>query len=193
MPKKVKGRYIYARAHIERVLLDVVVVLVVGGGAAAPEAVLAEAVVVAALALVAQTGERVATASLARHRVIHCSTHTDTQLLARWPGTLSRILSGTQREAQTVLGVYLKLSCSRVTSASSALMVLDDYALYKSTHSLTHKTCFNKAILKQQTLPPTRLARWTHLVRRRLRQDATNTMQHSTSTTYTHIRLTRDR
>ena len=61
----------------------------VGGGAAAPEAVLAEAVVVAALALVAQTGERVATASLARHRVIHCPTHTDTQLLARWPGTLS--------------------------------------------------------------------------------------------------------
>jgi len=29
-------------------------------------------------------------------------------------------------------------SCLRVTSASSALGVLDDYALYKSTHSLTH-------------------------------------------------------
>jgi len=29
-------------------------------------------------------------------------------------------------------------SCFRVTSASSALGVLDDYALYKSTHSLTH-------------------------------------------------------
>ena len=36
------------------------------------------------------------------------------------------------------LGVYLKRICSRVTSASSALGVLDDYALYKSTHSLTH-------------------------------------------------------
>jgi len=36
------------------------------------------------------------------------------------------------------LGVYLKRTCSRVTSASSALGVLDDYALYKSTHSLTH-------------------------------------------------------
>jgi len=30
------------------------------------------------------------------------------QLLARWPGTHSRILSGIQRAAQTVLGVYLE-------------------------------------------------------------------------------------
>ena len=60
------------------------------------------------------------------------------QLLARWSGTHSRILSGIHRAAQTVLGVYLKRTCSRVTSASSALGVLDDYALYKSTHSLTH-------------------------------------------------------
>ena len=60
------------------------------------------------------------------------------QLLARWPGTHSRILSGIRRAAQTVLGVYLKRTCSRVTSASSALGVLNDYALYKSTHSLTH-------------------------------------------------------
>jgi len=62
------------------------------------------------------------------------------QLLARtvrWPGTHSRILSGIQRATQTVLGVYLKRTCSRVTSASSALGVLNDYALYKSTHSLT--------------------------------------------------------
>ena len=51
--------------------------------------------------------------------------------------THSRILSGIQRAAQTVLGVYLKRTCSRVTSASSALGVLNDYALYKSTHSLT--------------------------------------------------------
>ena len=56
---------------------------------------------------------------------------------AQWPGTHSRILSGIQRAAQTVLGVYLKRTCSRVTSASSALGVLNDYALYKSTHSLT--------------------------------------------------------
>ena len=60
------------------------------------------------------------------------------QLLARWPGTHSRVLSGIQRAAQTVLGVYLERTCSRVTSASSALAVLDDYALYKSTHSLSH-------------------------------------------------------
>ena len=45
-----------------------------------------------------------------------------------------------QRTAQTVLGIYLKLTCSRVTSASSALGVLDDYALYKSTHAITHDT-----------------------------------------------------
>ena len=60
------------------------------------------------------------------------------QLLARWPGTLSLTLSGIRRAAQTVLGVYLKRTGSRVTSASSALGVLNDYALYKSTHSLTH-------------------------------------------------------
>ena len=48
-------------------------------------------------------------------------------------GTLSRILSRIQRALQTVLGVYLKRTCSRVTSASSALGVLNDYALYKST------------------------------------------------------------
>ena len=29
-------------------------------------------------------------------------------------------------------------ACSRVTSASRALGVISDYALYKSTHSLTH-------------------------------------------------------
>ena len=40
--------------------------------------------------------------------------------------------------AQTVLGVYLKRTCSRVTIASSALGVLNDYALCKSTHTLTH-------------------------------------------------------
>jgi len=38
--------------------------------------------------------------------------------------------------AQTVLGVYLKCTCSRDTSASSASGVLNDSVLYKSTHSL---------------------------------------------------------
>jgi len=46
-------------------------------------------------------------------------------------GTHSRILSAIQRAAQTVLGVYLKRTCSRVTSASSALGVFDDHALYR--------------------------------------------------------------
>ena len=60
------------------------------------------------------------------------------QLLARWPGTHSRILSWLQRAAQTVLDAYLECTCLRLTSASSALGVLTDYALYKPTHSLTH-------------------------------------------------------
>ena len=60
------------------------------------------------------------------------------RLLTRWPGTHSRILSEIQRAARTVLEVYLKRTCSRVTSASSALGVLNDYALYKSTHSLSY-------------------------------------------------------
>jgi len=34
------------------------------------------------------------------------------------------------------LGIYLKRTCSRDTSALSALGVLNDYALYKSTYSL---------------------------------------------------------
>jgi len=42
-----------------------------------------------------------------------------------------------------VLGVYLKHTCSRITSASSALGVLNDYALYKSTHSVTHWLAVN--------------------------------------------------
>ena len=60
------------------------------------------------------------------------------QLLVRRPGTLSQILSGIQRAAQTVLGIYLKHTCSGDTRASSALVVLNNDALYKSMHSLTH-------------------------------------------------------
>jgi len=63
------------------------------------------------------------------------------QLLVRLPGTHSRILFGIQRAAQTVLGVYLKRTCSHVTSASSTLGVFNDYVLYKCTHSLTHSHC----------------------------------------------------
>ena len=44
------------------------------------------------------------------------------QLLARWPGNRSRILSTIQRATETVLGVYLKRTCSRVTTGSSALV-----------------------------------------------------------------------
>ena len=57
----------------------------------------------------------------------------------RWPGTHSRILSGIQRATQTVLGVYLKRTCSRVTSASSATAVLNDGRLCTiQIHTLTH-------------------------------------------------------
>jgi len=45
--------------------------------------------------------------------------------------------SGSNEQHRLYLGVYLKRTCSRVTSASSALGVLNDYALCKSTHSLT--------------------------------------------------------
>ena len=58
------------------------------------------------------------------------------RLLARWPGTHSRILSGIQRAAQTVLGVYLKRTCSRVTSASSSLKIMR-YTNPRITQSLT--------------------------------------------------------
>jgi len=68
------------------------------------------------------------------------------QLLVRWPGTLFLILSGIPRAAQTVLGVYLKRACTRVTSASSALGVLNDDALCKSTHSLTQSSVSVRSI-----------------------------------------------
>jgi len=55
------------------------------------------------------------------------------QLQAGWPGTLSlsRILPGIQRAAQTVSGVYLNVFVRAVgtTNAPSALWVLNDYAL----------------------------------------------------------------
>ena len=40
-------------------------------------------------------------------------------------------------EQHRLFKAFLKRTCSRVTSASSSLGVLNDYALYKSTHSLT--------------------------------------------------------
>ena len=53
-------------------------------------------------------------------------------ILGCWPDglELSRILSGMQQAAQTVLGIYLKHTCSRNTSASSALGVLCMYDTY---------------------------------------------------------------
>ena len=64
-----------------------------------------------------------------------------------WPDGLELspgFFSGIQRAAQTVLDVYLKRTCSRDTSASSALGVLNDYALYKSMHSLPHSLFVRK-------------------------------------------------
>jgi len=51
-------------------------------------------------------------------------------------------IRGIQRAAQTVLCIYLKRTCSRDTGASSALGVLNDYTLYKSTHSLTQSLLY---------------------------------------------------
>ena len=45
--------------------------------------------------------------------------------------------------------VYLKRTCSRDTSASSALGVLNDYAMYKSTQSLTHSPTHQQAALER--------------------------------------------
>jgi len=83
------------------------------------------------------------------------------RLLARRPGTHSRILSGMQRAAQTflymnlylpkILGVYLKRTCSRVTTASSALgfSTIMRYTNPR-THSLTHSSPRRRVIgLKQ--------------------------------------------
>jgi len=60
------------------------------------------------------------------------------------------------------LGVYLTRASSRVTSASSALAVLYDYALYKSTHSSGPKEdCYqfrclvNRGTMGVNSLPKT--------------------------------------
>jgi len=65
------------------------------------------------------------------------------RLLARWPGTHSRLLSGIQRAAQTVLGVYLKRTRSRVTSASSALGFL---TIMRYTNPRTHSLVLKRAV-----------------------------------------------
>ena len=59
------------------------------------------------------------------------------QLLVRWPGTLSRILSGIQRAAQTVLGVSTQNLLVRaiLVHASSALGVL---TIMRYTNPRTH-------------------------------------------------------
>ena len=56
--------------------------------------------------------------------------------------SLPDFIRGIQRAAQTVLCIYLKRTCSRDTGASSALGVLNDYTLYKSTHSLTQSLLY---------------------------------------------------
>ena len=52
-------------------------------------------------------------------------------------------MSQTARLGVYLLSVYLRRTCSRVTSASSALGVLNDYAPYKSAHSLGKWLFFN--------------------------------------------------
>ena len=60
-------------------------------------------------------------------------------VLSCWPDDLE-LTPGFIRDPTSSTDCFrrlLKRTCWRVTSASSALAVLDDYALYKSTHSLT--------------------------------------------------------
>jgi len=72
--------------------------------------------------------------------VLHITAVGHSQLLAWWPGNLSRISSGIPQTVQTVLGAYLKHTHLRDTRASSALGVPNNNALYKPTHSLTNYT-----------------------------------------------------
>jgi len=51
---------------------------------------------------------------------------------------IAGVLSGIQRAAQTVLGVYSKRTCSRHTSASSALGALNERHCAIQIHALTH-------------------------------------------------------
>jgi len=51
---------------------------------------------------------------------------------------IAGVLSGIQRAAQTVLGVYSKRTCSRHTSASSALGALNERYCAIQIHALTH-------------------------------------------------------
>jgi len=53
---------------------------------------------------------------------------------------------GSNEQHRLFLGVNLKRTCSRIINASSALEVLNDYALYKSTRSLT--TSLGKCVLR---------------------------------------------
>ena len=72
----------------------------------------------------------------------------------QWPGTHSRILSVIHRAAQTVLGVYLKRTCSRVTGASSALGDLNDMRYTNPrTHSLTQPGASEQGEQGQRLLP----------------------------------------
>jgi len=67
------------------------------------------------------------------------------QLLIRWPGTLSRFLSGILWTAQTILGVYLKRTCSCDTSASGTFGVLGcRIAMCIQIHALIHSLTNSK-------------------------------------------------
>jgi len=71
------------------------------------------------------------------------------QLLAQWPGTLSRILSGIQQAAQTVVGVYLKRILVRallVHPAHYGILTIMRYTNPR-THSLTTRRTVAKRVV----------------------------------------------
>ena len=72
-----------------------------------------------------------------------CYVMSSTNTSMKYYRSILLLLSGILRAAQSVLGVYFKRTSSRDTSASSARgRILNDSALYKSTHSLTHSPVF---------------------------------------------------
>jgi len=91
---------------------------------------------------------------------VSCSTVTAvgrSQLLARWPGTHSRIFVQIQQAAQTVLGVYLERTCSRITSASSALGgLLCAIQIHALAHSqvVSSVRCMNEVNARRARLVP---------------------------------------
>jgi len=84
-----------------------------------------------------------------------CYVTSSTNTSMKYYRSILLLLSGILRAAQSVLGVYFKRTSSRDTSASSARgTILNDSALYKSTHSLTHSLTHRYFMISPWTQKP---------------------------------------